>query len=167
MEISMPSFDVVNKVNMQEVSNVVNNASKEILQRYDFRGSNTQLEWESQDSRIVVRTEDEMKMEAVREILINHGTRRKLDAECMDFKDVEAAGGKTLRREVLIRQGIDQDTARKIVKDVKGTKIRVQVSIQGDELRVSGKKRDDLQAVISLLESGDYGVPLQFVNMRD
>jgi uncharacterized protein YajQ (UPF0234 family) len=167
MEISMPSFDVVNKVDMQEVSNVVNNASKEILQRYDFRGSNTQLEWESQDSRIVVRTEDEMKMEAVREILINHGTRRKLDAECMDFKDVEAAGGKTLRREVLIRQGIDQDTARKIVKDVKGTKIRVQVSIQGDELRVSGKKRDDLQAVISLLESGDYGVPLQFVNMRD
>ena len=163
----MPSFDVVNKVDMQEVSNVVNNASKEILQRYDFRGSNTQLEWESQDSRIVVRTEDEMKMEAVREILINHGTRRKLDVQCMDFKDVEAAGGKTLRREVLIRQGIDQDTARKIVKDVKGTKIRVQVSIQGDELRVSGKKRDDLQAVISLLESGDYDVPLQFVNMRD
>ncbi len=163
----MPSFDVVNKVDMQEVSNAVNNASKEILQRYDFRGSNTQLEWESKDNRIVVRTEDEMKMEAVREILINQGARRKLNVECMDFKDVEAAGGKTLRREVLIRQGIDQDTARKIVKDVKGTKIRVQVSIQGDELRVSGKKRDDLQAVISLLKSGDYGVPLQFVNMRD
>ena len=163
----MPSFDVVNKVDLQEVSNAVNNASKEILHRYDFRGSNTQLEWNSRDSRIVVRTEDEMKMEAVREILINHGTRRKLDVECMDFKDVEAAGGKTLRREVLIRQGIDQDTARKIVKDVKGTKIRVQVSIQGDELRVSGKKRDDLQAVISLLKSGDYEVPLQFVNMRD
>ena len=115
----MPSFDVVNKVDMQEVNNAVNNASKEILQRYDFRGSNTQLEWESQDNRIVVRTEDEMKMEAVREILINHGTRRKLDVVCMDFKDVEAAGGKTLRREVLIRQGIDQDIARKIVKDVK------------------------------------------------
>jgi len=163
----MPSFDVVNKVDMQEVSNTVNNASKEILQRYDFRGSNTELQWDSQESRIVVRTEDEMKMEAVREILINHGTRRKMDVECMDFKDVEPAGGKTLRREVLIRQGIDQDVARKIVKDVKGAKIRVQVSIQGDELRVSGKKRDDLQAVISLLKSGNYGVPLQFVNMRD
>lgn len=163
----MPSFDVVNKVDMQEVSNVVNNAGKEILQRYDFRGSNTELEWDSKDSRIVVRTEDEMKMEAVREILINHGTRRKLEAGCMDFKDVQAAGGKTLRREVLIRQGIDQETARKIVKDVKGTKIKVQISIQGDELRVSGKKRDDLQAVISLLQSGDYDVPLQFVNMRD
>ena len=163
----MPSFDVVNKVDMQEVSNAVSNASKEILQRYDFRGSNTQLEWDSKDSRIVVRTEDEMKMEAVRELLINHGTRRKLSVGCMDFKDVEAAGGKTLRREVLIRQGIDKDTARKIAKDVKGTKIRVQVSIQGDELRVSGKKRDDLQAVISHLKSGDYDVPLQFVNMRD
>ncbi len=163
----MPSFDVVNKVDMQEVSNAVNNTSKEVLQRYDFRGSNTQLEWDKQNSRIVVRTEDEMKMEAVREILISHATRRKLHVECMDFKDVEAAGGKTLRREVLIRQGIDQDIARKIVKDVKGTKIRVQVAIQGDELRVSGKKRDDLQAVISLLKSGDYDVPLQFVNMRD
>ena len=163
----MPSFDVVNKVDMQEISNTVNNASKEILQRYDFRGSKTELEWDSTDSRIVVRTEDEMKMEAVREILINHATRRKLDVECMDFKDVEAAGGKTLRREVLIREGIDQDIAKKIVKDVKGAKIKVQVSIQGDELRVSGKKRDDLQAVMSLLESGDYEVPLQFVNRRD
>ncbi len=163
----MPSFDVVNKVDMQEVSNAVNNAGKEILQRYDFRGSKTELEWDSTDSRIVVRTEDEMKMEAVREILINHATRRKLDVECMDFKDVEAAGGKTLRREVLIREGIDQDIAKKIVKDVKATKIKVQISIQGDELRVSGKKRDDLQAVMSLLKSGDYEVPLQFVNRRD
>ena len=163
----MPSFDVVNKVDLTEVSNAVNNASKEILQRYDFRGSNTQLEWESKESKIVVRTEDEMKMEAVRDILINHGTRRKLHAGCMQFKDVEAAGGKKLRREVLIQQGIDQETARKIVKQLKETKIKVQVSIQGDELRVSGKKRDDLQAVISFLESADYDVPLQFVNMRD
>ena len=90
----MPSFDVVNKVDKQEVSNAVHNASKEILQRYDFRGSNTNLEWDSQDSKIIVRTEDEMKMEAVREILISHGTRRKMDVQCMDFKDVEAAGGK-------------------------------------------------------------------------
>lgn len=163
----MPSFDVVNKVDMQEVSNTVNNASKEILQRYDFRGSNTELEWDSKGNRIVIRTEDEMKMEAVREILINHATRRKLDAGSMDFKDVEAAGGKTLRREVLIKEGIDQDAAKKMVKDVKDTKLKVQVSIQGDELRVSGKKRDDLQSVISLLKSGDYEVPLQFVNMRD
>jgi uncharacterized protein YajQ (UPF0234 family) len=166
-ERQMPSFDVVNKVDLQEVSNVVNNASKEILQRYDFKGSKTEIEWDDKDNRIVVHTEDDMKMEAVREILINHATRRKLDAESMEFKDVEAAGGKTLRREVLIKEGIEQEIAKKIVKDIKDTKIKVQVSIQGDELRVSGKKRDDLQSVMSLLNSGKYEVPLQFVNMRD
>ena len=163
----MPSFDVVNKVDMQEVSNTVNNASKEITQRYDFRGSNTEIEWDSKTNHIVVRTEDEMKMEAVREILINHATRRNLEAGSLDFKDVEAAGGKTMRREVHIRQGIDQDIAKTIVKDVKDTKLKVQVAIQGDELRVSGKKRDDLQSVIKLLKSGGYDVPLQFVNIRD
>jgi uncharacterized protein YajQ (UPF0234 family) len=163
----MPSFDVVNKVDLQEVSNTVNNASKEILQRYDFKGSNTELEWDDKDNRIVIRTEDDMKMEAVRDILITHATRRNLDAESMEFKDVEAVGGKMLRREVLIKEGIEQVIAKKIVKDVKDTKIKVQVSIQGDELRVSGKKRDDLQSVISLLKSGKYEVPLQFVNMRD
>ena len=163
----MPSFDVVNKVDLQEVTNSVNNASKEILQRYDFKGSKTEIEWDDKENRIVIRTEDEMKMEAVREILITHATRRNLDAESMDFKDVEAAGGKTLRREVLIREGIEQDMAKKMVKDVKDAKIKVQVSIQGDELRVSGKKRDDLQAVMALLKAGNYEVPLQFVNMRD
>ena len=106
-------------------------------------------------------------MEAVREILINHATRRKLDVACMEFKDVEAASGKTLRREVVIQQGIEQDLAKKIVKDVKDAKLKVQISIQGDELRVSGKKRDDLQSVISLLKSNDYEIPLQFINMRD
>jgi len=163
----MPSFDVVNKVDLQEVSNAVNNAKKEILQRYDFRGSNTEIEWDGKKGQIVIRTEDEMKMEAVREMLINHVTRRKLDAGSMEFKDVEVAGGKTLRREVLIKEGIDQDIAKRIVKDVRDTKIKVQVSIQGDELRVTGKKRDDLQSVISLLKSGEYEIPLQFVNMRD
>jgi cyclic-di-GMP-binding protein len=163
----MPSFDVVNQVDMQEITNTVNNASKEIVQRYDFRGSNTELEWDDKENRIVIRTEDEMKMEAVRDVLINHATRRKLDTGCLDFKDVEAAGGKTLRREVLIREGIDQDIAKKMVKDVKDEKLKVQVSIQGDELRVSGKKRDDLQAVIAFLKAQEYEVPLQFVNMRD
>ena len=163
----MPSFDVVNKVDLQEVSNTVNNAAKEILQRYDFKGSNTEIEWDDKGKRIVIRTEDDMKMEAVREILITHATRRKLDAEALEFKDVEAAGGKTLRREVVIKEGIEQETAKKIVKDVKDKKMKVQISIQGDELRVSGKKRDDLQAVIALLKATNYEVPLQFVNMRD
>ena len=163
----MPSFDVVNKVDLQEVTNTVNNTTKEIIQRYDFKGSKTEIEWVEKEMRITIQTEDEMKMEAVREILINHATRRNLDAESMEFKDVEAAGGKTLRREVVIKEGIEQDIAKKIVKDVKDKKMKVQVSIQGDELRVTGKKRDDLQAVMALLKAGDYEIPLQFINMRD
>ena len=163
----MPSFDVVNIVDLQEVTNTVTNTSKEIVQRYDFRGSNTEVEWDSKAAHIIIRTEDEMKMDAVRDMLITHAVRRKLDAACLDFKNVEAATGKTLRREVLIKQGIDQDIAKQMVKDVKDTKAKVQVSIQGDELRVSGKKRDDLQGVIALLKGKDYGVPLQFINMRD
>jgi hypothetical protein len=163
----MASFDVVNKVDMQEISNTVNNAKKEILQRFDFRGSNTEVELDEKSNLIVITTEDEMKMEAVRDVLITHATRRKLDATCLDFKDTQAAGGKTLRREVAIQDGIEQVLAKKMVKDIKDKKIKVQASIQGDELRISGKKRDDLQAVMALLKGGDYGIPLQFVNMRD
>ena len=163
----MPAFDVVNTVNMQEITNTVTNSSKEIQQRYDFRGSNTEIELDAAAKNIVVRTEDEMKIEAVRQILITHATRRKLDVACLDFQEPQPAGGKTMRQEIAIQDGIERETAQKIVKDVKGTKIKVQVAIQGEELRVTGKKRDDLQSVIQFLKSEDYGIPLQFVNMRD
>ena len=163
----MPSFDVVNTVDMQEITNTVTNAGKEILQRYDFRGSNTQVELDADGKQIVIRTEDEMKIEAVREILITHATRRKLDVECFDFKEAQPAGGKTMRQEVAIQDGIEREMAQKIVKALKATKIKVQVAIQGEELRVTGKKRDDLQEVITFLKSQDYGIPLQFVNMRE
>jgi cyclic-di-GMP-binding protein len=163
----MPSFDVVNKVDMQEISNTVNNAKKEILQRFDFRGSNTEVELDEKDKHITITTEDEMKMEAVRDILLTHATRRKLDVNCLEFKETQAAGGKTLRREVIIKEGIEQVLAKKMVKDIKDKKMKVQASIQGDELRISGKKIDDLQAVIALLKGGNYEIPLQFINMRD
>jgi uncharacterized protein YajQ (UPF0234 family) len=163
----MPSFDVVNKVDMQEVANAVNNASKEVAQRYDFRGSETTIELVADQDQIVIRTEDEMKIEAVRDVIVSHGVRRKLNTDCLEFKEPEPAGGKTLRQEVLIHQGIDREIAQKIVKDIKGRKMKVQVAIQGDELRVTGKKRDDLQAVIAYLKSEQYEVPLQFINMRD
>lgn len=163
----MPSFDVVNKVDMQEISNTVNNAKKEILQRFDFRGSNTEVELDEKAKHITVTTEDEMKMEAVRDILLTHATRRKLDVNCLEFKETQAAGGKTLRREVIIKEGIEQVLAKKMVKDIKEKKMKVQASIQGDELRISGKKIDDLQAVIALLKGGNYEIPLQFINMRD
>ena len=163
----MPSFDVVNKVDMQEISNTLTNANTEVSQRYDFRGSNTTIELDADGTQIVVRSEDEMKIQAVQDVLVTHAVRRKLDPGCLEFKEPEAAGGKTIRQEVLIHQGIERETAQKIVKDVKGTKAKVQVAIQGEELRVTGKKRDDLQGVITFLKSQDYGVPLQFVNMRD
>ena len=163
----MPSFDVVNKVDMQEITNTVTNAGKEIIQRYDFRGSNTQVELDAEGQMIVVRTEDEMKIEAVREILLTHATRRKLDTACFEFKEAQPAGGKTMRQEISIHDGIEREIAQKIVKDVKAEKIKVQVAIQGEELRVSGKKRDDLQVVITFLKSQDYGIPLQFINMRE
>ena len=163
----MPSFDVVNKVDMQEVSNAVNNANKEVTQRCDFRGSNTEIIFDSKTCLITVQTEDEMKMEAVKDMLLTHAIRRKVKAESLDFKDVEPSGGKTLRREVHIKEGIDKEIARTIVKDIKSNKIKVQVSIQGDELRVSGKKRDDLQEVMQMVREGEYGIPLQFTNRRD
>jgi cyclic-di-GMP-binding protein len=163
----MPAFDVVNKVDMQEVTNAVNNATKEIVQRYDFKGSKTEVELDRKAAQIVITTEDEMKMESASDILLTHAVRRKIDPACLDFKETQPAGGKTLRREVVVTEGIDREIARKIVKEVKDSKIKVQVSIQGDELRVSGKKRDDLQATIALLKAGDYEIPLQFVNMRD
>jgi uncharacterized protein YajQ (UPF0234 family) len=163
----MPSFDVVNKVDMQEVTNTVTNAGKEVLQRFDFRGSNTEIELDETGNQIVIRTEDEMKIEAVRDILVTHAVRRKLEPGCLEFKEAQAAGGKTMRQEVLIHQGIEREIAQKIVKDVKASKLKVQVAIQGDELRVTGKKRNDLQDVIALLKSGNYDVPLQFVNMRE
>jgi hypothetical protein len=163
----MPSFDVVNNVDMQEVTNMVTNASKEVAQRYDFRGSNTSIELDSAAGLIVIRCEDEMKIDAVREVIVTHAVRRKLEAGCLEFREAEPAGGKTMRQEVAIHQGIDREIAQKIVKAVKGTKIKVQVAIQGEELRVTGKNRDDLQQVITFLKSEQYGVPLQFINMRD
>ena len=108
-----------------------------------------------------------MKMRALGELLVTHAVRRKLDTDCMEFKPVEMAGGKMLRREVEIHQGIAHDIARQIGMDVKDSKAKVEVSIQGEELRVSGKKRDELQGVIALLKSGNYKIPLQFINMRD
>jgi uncharacterized protein YajQ (UPF0234 family) len=163
----MPSFDVVNNVDMQEVANAISNANKEVAQRYDFRGSETTIELNADEGQIVIRSEDEMKIAAVQDVIVTHAVRRKLNSDCLEFREPQPAGGKTLRQEVLIHQGIERELAQKMVKDVKGMKIKVQVAIQGAELRVTGKKRDDLQGVITFLKSKQYGIPLQFINMRD
>jgi len=163
----MPSFDVVSRVDMQELDNTVNMLKKEVATRYDFRGSKTEVELVKKDSLIRFLTEDDMKLRALRDVLIAKAVKRGIDTKAFEFGDPERAGGDMLRQEVKIANGIDIEVARKVVKLVKDAKLKVQASIQGDEVRMTGKKRDDLQDVIALLKEADLGVPLQYVNMRE
>jgi uncharacterized protein YajQ (UPF0234 family) len=163
----MPSFDVVSRVDMQEMDNAVNQVKKEITTRFDFRGSKTEIELDRKESKISLLTEDDMKLRAIKDMLIAKVVRRSIDAEALDFGTPEKAGGDMLKQVVTIVNGIDIDTARKVVKTVKDTKIKVQAAIQGEEVRITGKKRDDLQDAINALKEADFGMPLQYVNFRE
>lgn len=163
----MPSFDVVSRVDMQEMDNAVNQVRKEIGTRYDFRGSKTHVELERKEGKIQVLTEDDMKVRAIKDMLIAKVVRRSIEADALVFGQPEKAGGDMLRQTVTITNGIDIATARKVVKVVKDTKLKVQAAIQGEEVRVSGKNRDDLQDAIRALKEADLGLPLQFVNYRE
>jgi hypothetical protein len=163
----MPSFDVVSRVDMQEMDNAVNQVKKEISTRFDFRGSKTQIDLDRKEGKVQVLTEDDMKLRAIKDMLIAKAVRRAIEAEALVFGHPEKAAGDMVRQTVTITNGIDVDTARKVVKLVKDTKLKVQVAIQGDEVRVTGKQRDDLQAVIATLKEADLGLPLQFVNYRE
>ncbi|MBI1369747.1 MAG: YajQ family cyclic di-GMP-binding protein [Planctomycetes bacterium] len=162
----MPSFDIVSKVDFQELDNALNNTRKAIEQRYDFRGVHTEITVDKKEKKLHVVTGDRMKMEAVKEMLLSNASKRKLDTKVFEFKEPEPTTGASLKRDIKIREGIDHDLAKKIVKMIKDTKMKVQVAIQGEELRVSGKKIDDLQEVIQFLRGSNLEVPLQFVNMK-
>ena len=161
----MPSFDVVSRTELPEVDNAVQGAMREIATRYDFKGSQCTIE--RTDDALTIRADDEFKLKQVQELLRGYLARRKVDAGAFDFGKPETASGNTLRQSVAIKQGVDRDLAQKIVKAVKGAKLKVQVAIQGDELRVSGKKRDALQDAIALIKDLDIAQPLQYVNFRD
>ena len=161
----MPSFDIVSRTDLSEVDNALNNLRRELGQRFDFKGSTASIE--RADAELTINADDDLKLKQLREMLKGHLTRRKVDAGVLDFKPPEKAAGAAVRQSVRIRQGIEQEIARKIVKAIKDKKMKVQVAIQGDELRVSGKKRDDLQAAIQLAKGLELGMPLQFVNFRD
>jgi len=161
----MPSFDIVSKTDLAEVDNALNNLLREITQRFDFKGSKATIE--RKDAELTINADDDMKLRQLQEMLKGHLTRRKVDAGVLDFKDPEKAAGQSVRQSVRIRQGIEQDLAKKVVKAIKDSKMKVQVAIQGDELRVTGKKRDDLQDAIQLVKKLDLGLPLQYVNFRD
>ena len=161
----MPSFNILSKTDMAEVNNAVAGAVREISQRFDFKGSKSSLELKEND--IILLADDALKLKQVQDLLKTYITRRKLDVSALDFGKEEKAAGAMIRQTVKVKQGIDQETAKKISKAIKDSKKKVQVSIQGDELRVSGKKRDDLQDVIAFVKTLGISQPLQFTNFRD
>lgn len=162
----MPSFDIVSEVDIQEVDNAVNNTVKEIDTRYDFRGVSTELELNKKNRTISLVTGDEMKIKAVRDMLITHFTRRKVDSRVLEFGEVEPTSKGQLKQEITLKEGISKDDAKRITKLIKNSKIKVQASIQDNQVRVTGKKIDDLQSVISLVKESDIELPFQFVNMK-
>lgn len=161
----MPSFDVVSKTDLQEIDNAVNGASREIANRYDFKGSNTSVTREQEN--ITILADDDYKLGAVQDMLKVYCTRRNIDHRALDFGKPEKAASNSLRQVVKIKQGIDQETAKMIVKEIKDKKFKVQASIKGDELRVSGKSRDDLQTTIQFVKGLPVNLPLQFINFRE
>jgi len=161
----MPSFDIVAKTEMAEVDNAVQNMVREIATRYDFKGSKCRIE--RKDETLTLHADDDLKLKQMHELLQGHMARRKIEAGVLDYKDPEKAAGQSVRQNVIIKQGIDKELAKKIVKDLKEAKLKVQAAIQGDEVRVTGKARDDLQDAIAAVKAMKTELPLQFVNFRD
>lgn len=158
------SFDVVSEVDMQEVDNAVNQAKKEIGTRYDFRGSKSEISLEGDTIKII--GDDEYKLNAIIDVLKGKMVKRNVAVKNLDFGKVEPAAGATVRQVITIKKGITKENAKEVVKAIKNMKLKVQASIQEDQVRVSGKDKDDLQAVIQMLKQLDVPVELQFVNFR-
>jgi uncharacterized protein YajQ (UPF0234 family) len=161
----MPSFDIVSEVDWQEVKNSINQSNKEITNRFDFKGSNANIA--ESDPTLTLLGDDEFKIGQMMEILQMKLAKRGLDLSCLDKGEIRESGGGKATQIITIKQGVDTELGRKIVKLIKTKKMKVQASIQGDQVRVTGKKRDDLQQVISMLKEEDFGLPLQYSNFRD
>lgn len=161
----MPTFDIVSKFDPSEVDNAIQNLKREIVQRYDFKNSNSEIEFEKE--LIIIKTDDDYKLTQLQEMLKVQITKRGIDVKALDMGKVEMSAGQAVRQTITMMQGINKDISKDIIKIIKESKIKVQVSIQGDELRISGKKRDDLQQTITLLKTQNLDLPLQFINFRD
>ena len=161
----MPCFDIVSELNLQEVDNAVNNASKEIGNRYDFKNSKSEIKLDKDLVKILA--DDDYKMNAIKEILMSKLTKRGVDIKALEFGKIEPATGNTLRCEVKLKNGIETEKAKEINKAIKESKLKVNAQIQDQQIRVSGKSKDDLQAVMELVRSGNFGIPVQFTNFRD
>ena len=159
------SFDVVSKLNLQEVENAVAQANKEISTRFDFKGSVSRLEWDKKEL-LTLYSDDEQKLKSVIDILQSKLVKRGISLQAMDYQKIEAAEKATVRQAIKMKQGIESEKAKAIVKAIKEAKLKVQASIQGDQLRVSSKSKDELQATMTFVRGQDYGLPLQFTNYR-
>lgn len=160
----MPSFDVVSDFDSHEASNGIDQANREVNTRFDFKGTSSKYTLE--DQVITLKTQSDFQLKQMIDILHQKLSKRGIDIACLEEQDPEFSGSEA-RQQIVLRRGIDADRARKLVKQIKAAKLKVQTAIQGDKLRVSGKKRDDLQSVIAMLKEGDIGLPLQYENFRD
>ncbi len=162
----MPSFDIVSEVDLQTVDNAVNSAKKEIDTRYDFKGTGSEISLDKKNLVISLTTENDFRIDQMETVLIGRFVKAKIDPQSLDLSKEPYASGKVVKKDVPVRQGIERETAKKIVKAIKDAKIKVDSAIMDDQVRVTSKSIDNLQQVISLCRQGDYGMPLQFVNMK-
>ena len=162
----MPSVDIVSDVDLQAMDNAINNVKRDITTRYDFRNIKSEVSLDRKEKKIHLESGDDVKVKAMTEMLIGHVVRFGLDPKCLDFGKMESTAKGGAEMEVKIKEGIPKETAQKMVKFVKGLKLKVEAAIQEDQLRVTGKQIDDLQAVMQQLKAQDFDIPLQYVNMK-
>ena len=161
----MPSFDIISRISYQEFDNALANCLREISNRYDFKDLNISIE--RKDKTITTIATDKLKLKQVNELLETHLIRRKVDPRVLSVKKSESAAGRTIRQVSELKEGISQENAKKIIGDIKKLKLKIQIKIQGEELRVNGKKRDDLQDAMAVIKVIDIGLPIEFINFRD
>jgi cyclic-di-GMP-binding protein len=164
-EGGMPSFDIVSRIDLAEVDNAVAGMIREIATRFDFKGSKCSIQ--RKEGMLTVLADDDLKLKQMHELLKVHMTRRKVEPGALDYKPPEKASGNTIRQTIALRQGVDANLGRRLIRQLKDSKLKVQVSMQGEELRVTGKKRDDLQSAIAVIRGLNIEQPLQYINFRE
>ena len=162
----MPSFDIISEINAQNLDNAINNLKKEILNRFDFRDSKTEIDFNKKENNLHVVTESDLRMRQIQDVLLSKLIKQGIDPNCLDMGKEHYASGNMVKKDIKLKEGIDKETAKKIIKHIKDSSLKVQAQIMDDIIRVTGKKIDDLQEVISLCKQGEFGIALQFENMK-
>ena len=162
----MPSFDIVSKIDMQKLDNAINTASRELSTRFDFHNSKTEVKLDKKTKMIHVLTENDMRLKAIEGILISRMVKQGIDTQCLDFKKELYASGNMVKKDILVKEGIDKEIAKKVVRVIKDTGMKVQASIMDEQVRVTGKKLDDLQEIMSIVTKANLGLPFQYENFR-